>query len=162
MNEDSCNGCPPVPPEIVSWLSHVLASTNGICYAPSMGHQTPLIVTLDEIRNAKDLCPRSMGGWKILVINPSTILKVGPMVRMGEAEALCLVRERTSVPVPKVFNAYTIGGVGFLVMEKVPGIPLLQGFIQEWRQIDGPLFGSVDGGPCEDVFFKHSWVAKFR
>lgn len=138
------------------------------------------IVALDEIRNAKDLCPRSMGGCKILEINASTILKVGPMVRMGEAEALCLVRKRTSVPVPRVLNAYAIDDVGFLVMEKVPGITLeqcweglsgdarrsivrqLEGFIQEWRQTQGPLFGSVDGGPCEDVLFKHSWDAKFR
>ncbi|KAG2000942.1 hypothetical protein GB937_010668 [Aspergillus fischeri] len=29
----------------------------------------------------------------------------------------------------------------------------------EWRQIEGPLFGPVDGGPCEDVLFKHSWDA---
>ncbi|GIK05064.1 hypothetical protein Aspvir_009163 [Aspergillus viridinutans] len=180
MNEDSCNSRPPVPPEIVDWLSHVLSSVDNIRYAPSMRHQAPPIVTLDEIRNAKDLCPRSMGGCKILLINASTILKVGPMVRMGEAEALCLVRRRTSVPVPIVLNAYAIDEVGFLVMERIPGIPLvrcwkgltgdakrsivrqLQGFIQEWRQIDGPLFGSVDGGPCEDVFFKHSWDAKFR
>jgi hypothetical protein len=88
---------------------------------------------------------------------------------MGEAEALCLVRERTSVPVSKVLNAYAIDDVGFLVMERTPGITLeqcwksltgdakqsivrqLQGFIQEWRQIEGTLFGSVDGGPCEDV-----------
>lgn len=33
----------------------------------------------------------------------------------------------------------------------------LQGFIQGWRKIEGPCFGSIDGGPCEDVFFKHSW-----
>jgi hypothetical protein len=54
-----------------------------------------------------------MGGCKILVINASTILNVGPMVRMGEAEALCLVREWMSVPVPKVLNAYAIDDVGF-------------------------------------------------
>jgi hypothetical protein len=166
-----------VPPEIIDWLSHVLSSVDRIRYAPSMRHQAPPILTLDEIRDAKDLCPRSMGGCKILVIKASTILKVGPMVRMGEAEALCLVRERTSVPVPKVLNAYAIDDVGFLVMERTPGITLeqcwksltedakqsivrqLQGFIQEWRQIEGPLFGSVGGGPCEDVLFKHSWDA---
>lgn len=145
-----------------------------------MRQEAPQIVTLDEIRNAKDISPCSMGGCKILEINASTILKVGPMVRMGEAEALCLVRKRTSVPVPKVFNAYAIDDVGFLVMDKMPGTSLercweglygdakrsivrqLQGFIQEWRQIEGPLFESVDGGPCEDVFFKHSWDAKLR
>lgn len=27
------------------------------------------------------------------------------------------------------------------------------------RKIEGPLFGSVDGGTCEDVLFKHAWDA---
>lgn len=94
---------------------------------------------------------------------------------MGEAEAMCLVRKKTSVPVPRVFNAYTIGDIGFILMEKIPGVELeqcweglsreskesiakqLRGYIQEWRQIKGPFFGSVDGGPCEDIIFKHPW-----
>lgn len=73
-----------------------------------------------------------------------------------------------------------IEDIGFILMGKVPGIPLekcwedlpgdvkrsivqqLQGFIQEWRKIEGPCFGSIDGGPCEDVFFKHSWEPEPR
>lgn len=68
-----------------------------------------------------------------------------------------------------------IEDIGFIVMGIIPGTPLekcwedlsshakrsivqqLHGFIQEWRKIEGPYFGSVDGGPCEDVFFKHPW-----
>ena len=137
-------------------------------------------MTLEEIQNAKDLCPHSMGGCKILEINPSSILKVGPMVQMGEAEALCLLRKRTSVPVPEVFNAYTIADYGFILMSKIPGVTLekcwrnltrdsknsiirqLDSFIREWRQIEGPYFGSIDGGPCEDIIFQHSWDAKSR
>lgn len=144
-----------------------------------MRHQPP-IVTLEEIRAAKDLCPNNMGGCKILEINASTVLKVGPTIQMGEAEALCLMRKRTSVPVPEVFNAYTIAEFGFILMSKVPGVSLercwknltrdvrvsivqqLKGFIQEWRQIEGPFFGSIDGGPCEDVLFQHSWDAETR
>lgn len=140
----------------------------------------PPIVTWEEVQSAKDLCPHSMGGCKILEINPSTILKVGPVVHMGEAEALCLLRKRTSVPVPEVFNAYTIADYGFILMSKTPGVTLrqcwkdltldakssivrqLDGFIQQWRQIEGPLFGSIDGGPCEDVLFQHSWDATPR
>lgn len=57
-------------------------------------------------------------------MNASTILKVGPMVQMGEAEALCLLRKRTSVPVPEVLNAYTIGDVEFILMSKIPGVTL--------------------------------------
>ncbi|KAH8428510.1 uncharacterized protein LDX57_006209 [Aspergillus melleus] len=99
---------------------------------------------------------------------------------MGEAEALCLLRNKTSVPVPEVFNAYTIADIGFILMSKIPGISLgqcwkdltwddkssivrqLGGFIREWRQIEGPLFGSIDGGPCEDVLFQHPWDGEPR
>jgi len=86
----------------------------------------PPIVTWEEIQSAKDLCPHSMGGCKILEINPSTILKVGPVVHMGEAEALCLLRKRTSVPVPEVFNPYTIADYGFILMSKIAGVTLRQ------------------------------------
>lgn len=88
---------------------------------------------------------------------------------------MCLVRKHTSVPVPRVFNAYTVGNIGFILMEKMPGRQLdecweylsdsskgsianqLRGYVQEWRSIEGPFFGSVDGGPCMDVIFKHPW-----
>lgn len=124
------------------------------------------------------MCPHRINGCKILEINESTVLKVGYTVRMGEAEAMCLVRKMTSVPVPRVFNAYTIGDIGFILMEKVPGVALercwegldsdsrksiarqLQGYIQEWRKIEGSFLGSVDGGPCEDIIFKHPWEAE--
>ncbi|OJJ88480.1 uncharacterized protein ASPGLDRAFT_42052 [Aspergillus glaucus CBS 516.65] len=43
---------------------------------------------------------------------------------MGKAEALCLIRKRISVPLPQIFNAYMIEDIGFILMEKVPGIPL--------------------------------------
>jgi aminoglycoside phosphotransferase (APT) family kinase protein len=113
-----------------------------------------------------------------LEINESTILKVGYTVQMGEAEAMCLVRKTTSVPVPQVLNAYMIGDIGFILMEKIPGEPLdkcwahlsrdsmesitkqLHYYVQQWRKIEGTFLGSVDGGPCEDVIFKHPWEAK--
>lgn len=66
-----------------------------------------------------------------------------------------------------------IGDIGFILMEKIPGVPLskcwgdlpqssmetitaqLRDYIQQWRKIEGTFFGTVDGGPCEDVIFKH-------
>lgn len=67
-----------------------------------------------------------MGGCLLLETNESTILKVGPMAQMGEVEALRIMKKRTSVPVPEVFNAYTIAEIGFIVMSKIPGLPLNQ------------------------------------
>ncbi|KAI9375790.1 kinase-like protein [Aspergillus egyptiacus] len=179
MDKTSHSSDPPSKWDLLNYIPYLLSSNADIRFSPSMRHQPP-IVSLEDIRSAKDLCPHSMGGCKILEINASTILKVGPTVQMGEAEALCLLRKRTSVPVPEVFNAYTIADIGFILMSKVSGVTLEQcwkdlthdakgsivrqlgGFIQEWRQIQGPLFGSIDGGPCEDILFQHPWDSESR
>lgn len=60
-------------------------------------------------------------------------------------------------------------------MEKVPGVPLgvcwdalsqnvklsimkqLREYIKQWRKLEGPFFGTVDGGLCQDIIFKHPW-----
>lgn len=123
----------------------------------------------------REACPYSMGGCKILEINPPTILKVGYTVHMGEVDGLCLLRKGKLVPIPQIFTAYMIEDIGFILMVKVPGVALekswedlpkdakrsivqqLQCFIQEWRKTEEPCFGSIDGGQCEDIFFKHSW-----
>lgn len=103
------------------------------------------------------------------------VLKMGPVVSMDEAEAICLVAKSTSVPVPEVINAYTIEDIGFIVMKKISGISLakcwdnlnddsqyrimrqLRDYMAEWREIQGDFFGSVNGGPCDDIIFKHPW-----
>ncbi|KAL4915698.1 hypothetical protein BDW62DRAFT_219246 [Aspergillus aurantiobrunneus] len=140
-----------------------------------MQEQTRPILTSDEIRHAKDICPYRTSGRKHLENSESTVLKVGYEESMGEAEAMCLVRRPTPVPVPKVLNAYMIDDIGFILMEKVPGVSLAQGrghlsersrqsvirqlksFIHQWRNVEADFFGSVDGGPCDQVIFKHPW-----
>ncbi|KIW72716.1 hypothetical protein PV04_00892 [Phialophora macrospora] len=104
-----------------------------------------------------------MNGCKILEVDRSTISKVGYNATMGEAEAICLVKRMTSVPVPRVLIAYTIDDIGFILMEKVLGSTLesdlehlssdslkdLAGqpreYIHQWRKIEGSFLGGVDG-----------------
>jgi aminoglycoside phosphotransferase (APT) family kinase protein len=135
----------------------------------------PPIVTHQEIQNSRDLCPHRVSGCKILEINKSTILKVGLTVTMGEAEAMILVANSTSVPVPEVLNAYMIEDIGFILMRKIPGATVqacwedlsedsqqfildqLRGYIHGWRKIEGTFFGFVDQGPCQDTVFMHPW-----
>ncbi|KAJ5701220.1 protein kinase-like protein [Penicillium malachiteum] len=139
MGVDPRASNPPSKWDLLNYIPFLLSSHIAIRYPDSMRHQPP-IVTLEEIQNAKDLYPHIMGGCKILEINTSTVLKV-PMVQVGEAEALCLLRKRT-------FQEFYCPTAGKL--------------IQDWRQIEGPLFGSIDSGPCEDVLFQRSWDAKSR
>ncbi|GFF48036.1 LOW QUALITY PROTEIN: hypothetical protein IFM46972_08448 [Aspergillus udagawae] len=89
---------------------------------------------------------------------------------MGEAEAMILVRNSTSVPVPEVLNAYMIEDIGFILMRKISGtledlpedtqkviVDQLRGYMHEWRNIEGTFFGSIDQGPCQDTVFMHPW-----
>ncbi|RJE19912.1 Phosphotransferase enzyme family [Aspergillus sclerotialis] len=133
-----------------------------------MKDQARPVVTYEEILKGKDLCPHRISGHKLLEIGESMILKVGYGVLMGEAEAMCLVRGLTSTPVPKVLNAYMINDIGFILMERVPGVSLeecwehlpeasqksitkqLNAYIHQWRNIEASWEGeSYQYGPFQ-------------
>jgi hypothetical protein len=91
----------------------------------------------------------------------------------AEAAAMSLVRERTSIPVPRVLKSIKQPGedFGYIFMEHVDGEPLdqawsscdeaqrqnivaqLRGYFRELRQIRGQYIGSVDGSVCNDQIF---------
>lgn len=160
---------------VLEHQTRALKSGTEVIFAKSMGDNPPPIVSAEEIKATKDLYPDRIHGSKILQLSGSRILKVGRNVGMGEAEALCLVSEKTSVPVPQLHNAYTIGDVGYILMDLVQGIPLtdcwdrmsdeeqqsiveqLRMYVNELRSIEGEFIGAVDGGPCDEVLFKHPW-----
>ena len=92
---------------------------------------------------------------------------------MAEAATLSLVREKTSVPVPKVLDAYVHAESKhvYIVMDYIDGRPLdeewdsydesqkqsvhsqLKKHLDEIRQIPGTFVGSVDGSECRDPLF---------
>ena len=48
-------------------------------------------------------------GPRTIRIGPRTIIKWGINVDLAEADTMRFVAEHTSVPVPEVFNAWTLG-----------------------------------------------------
>lgn len=110
---------------------------------------------------------------QIYKIREDTVVKFGDVVRMAEAAAMRFVREKTSIPVPEDFDAYTQDGskYGCVVVEYIEGRQLdqvwetydetqkegivsqLRGHIHELRSISGTFVGSVDGTYCADQFF---------
>lgn len=92
---------------------------------------------------------------------------------MSEAATMRFIRERAMIPVPTVYNAYMDGdsGKGWIVMEFIPGdnlekvwdnytdtekesvISQLRGYLGKLRQTKGTFIGSVDGAPCNDLYF---------
>ncbi|CAG8948723.1 hypothetical protein HYFRA_00001844 [Hymenoscyphus fraxineus] len=117
-------------------------------------------------------CPHTnLGVWKVDAL---TVAKSGNATRMGEAAAMKLVRSKTSVPVPKVFNAYIVEETNdpCILMEFVEGdvlrdvwddmthdekasiVSQLKGFMDELRSIKGEFIGAVDETPCVDRIFE--------
>ncbi|KJR89219.1 uncharacterized protein SPSK_06474 [Sporothrix schenckii 1099-18] len=127
------------------------------------------IVSQEELKNAKRFGPFV----PVFQIDPETIVKTGQTVRSCEAETMKFVRDRTSIPVPQVYNAYTDDTTGHvrIVMEFVEGrnldrawetytdsekqsvVSQLRKYMDELRQITGSYIGSVDGSWCNDHYF---------
>jgi aminoglycoside phosphotransferase (APT) family kinase protein len=92
---------------------------------------------------------------------------------MSEAETIRFVRERTTIPIPQVHDAYVDDESGMvrIVMEFIEGenldsawnkytdaekesvISQLRGYMEELRQIKGSFIGSVDNSWCNDHYF---------
>ncbi|KAI1376222.1 phosphotransferase enzyme family protein [Hypoxylon crocopeplum] len=110
-----------------------------------------------------------------LLRDGKTISKSAVLTRMTEATTMEFVRSRTSIPIPKIYNAYRDKETGrvTILMERVEGENLdhawdgltgeekdsilsqLKGYFAELRQIEGSYIGSVDGNACEDQHFDY-------
>lgn len=98
-------------------------------------------------------------------------IKAGPFTTLAEAHAMQFVAQHTSIPVPKVYCAFTRKGRTYIVMSKVDGQMLGQGWVarseeskarilaqlkrmtEELRGItppEGVGVANVNGGPIYD------------
>ncbi|OGM50345.1 hypothetical protein ABOM_001079 [Aspergillus bombycis] len=159
----------------VQSLAKIMTDGSDIVFTDSLSEQNRTIVPIEQLKSAINIAPGRIRSTKILQISASTVLKVGRAVKMDEAEALLLVAAKTKVPVPKVYTAYTIGEIGFILMGKIEGKSLgsclddmprevlqriayqLKSYICEWRELSSSFLGSVNGGPCRDIIFRHPW-----
>lgn len=101
------------------------------------------------------------------------ILKYGSTVKVAEAECLRFIAQRTSIPVPHVFEFYEQHGNGYILMTELDGDPLgavwstmsddykekiilqLKGYVQQLQTIHGDFYGSLGESPSKDIFFQH-------
>jgi aminoglycoside phosphotransferase (APT) family kinase protein len=128
------------------------------------------IITKEEVAQSTELqrfsCAR-------LLSDGRTVVKTGSTIRMAEADTMRLVRQKTSIPVPEVYNTYIDAQSGHvcIVMEFVQGERLdhawpklseedknsiviqLAGFFKQLRQIKGSFIGAVDGSPLDEQLF---------
>ncbi|KAI9773305.1 MAG: hypothetical protein M1839_002165 [Geoglossum umbratile] len=152
-----------------SSLKDLMGSLNKMKSKGSAGSDGRIHYTRELLSHSDRLSPHS----PVYKIDEKIVVKFGDVVRMAEAAAMRLVREKTSIPVPEVFDAYIQdeGKNGVIVMEYIDGKPLdkewnsytkaqkdniisqLKGYVDELRTISGTYVGSVDGTYCGDQFF---------
>ncbi|TVY92151.1 hypothetical protein LAWI1_G004855 [Lachnellula willkommii] len=98
------------------------------------------------------------------------VIKYGAAVQLAEASTLRFLSKTTSVPVPKVYCAFTTGGVNYIMMEYIKGKPIgavwhdtsptkrsmilkqLKGHFNEMRSIPHPRAGAICGAPIGPLF----------
>lgn len=126
-------------------------------------------MTLGAIRILKRLRPR--GGLNVLMLTSGICVKYGKLVRLSEASTMRYISQHTSIPVPEVLCAFTRSGCTYIVMERIRGEIIGNGWvhrdeeskakllsqlsekIQEMRQLQPPegiSVASVDGGSLFD------------
>ena len=138
-----------------------------------MGDSTPPIISQEELHASRYLRPEHRG-CGLLKISEGIVIKYGEYISMSEAETMHLLSFKApTVPIPRLRNAYSIAGVGYIAMDYIEGRTLfecwstmteeeqkrvvyqLRQHISEWRRIEGDYFGSVDKGPCKERLFSH-------
>ncbi|KAL2830776.1 hypothetical protein BDW59DRAFT_177561 [Aspergillus cavernicola] len=124
-----------------------------------MGHAPESVFNdFDQLKASLDLTPRRKSGRKILQISESTILKVCWRVNIYEAETLIFLATKTKVPVPEVLSEMLVSYIETMSAEELHVISCqLKSYVMEWRTLGSSFLGAVDGGPCEDIIFKHPW-----
>jgi tRNA A-37 threonylcarbamoyl transferase component Bud32 len=63
----------------------------------------------------------SNGSRKVLRIGANVVVKFGPKVILAEAEAVMYIRNNTTIPVPKILDAYSKDGSNYIIMEYLDG-----------------------------------------
>lgn len=110
---------------------------------------------------------------RVIFVSPKCCIKSTPFTRLAEASAMQFVAQHTSVPVPKVYSAFERDGRAYIIMERIDGENLAEGWsrrsdeskariLEQLRAIVGELRGirrpagggvgvaNVDGGPIFD------------
>jgi hypothetical protein len=119
--------------------------------------------TIDAPGGAIDLYPNKIGPRILHLPDKNQILKVGPSVKMSEAEVMRFVALQTSVPVPQVLESYVRHGHGYILMSKVHGEPVAdvwKDFTPEQRVsvIDQLRDYTVQLGALRGTFLVHSGI----
>jgi hypothetical protein len=119
------------------------------------------VITKDELENGTQLAVDTAPNiYRI----ENFVVKTGDATRLAEAVTMKVIRKKTTIPVPKIYNAYVDDetGHGTIIMdvwdklnpeERSSIVEQLRGYMEQLRSIQGSFIGSIDGSYCEDQLF---------
>jgi tRNA A-37 threonylcarbamoyl transferase component Bud32 len=127
------------------------------------------ILVLGAVKLCRKL-PRRRAG-SVCFVSAKICIKVCSGGHLSEASTMRFVARNTSIPVPKVYCAFTYNGATYIAMERIKGDMLAKGWVkrspgskatllaqlrvmvEELRRIPSPResVSNVDGGPIHDV-----------
>lgn len=151
-----------------------MSSETGTAYCTARPEQinastSQRYLTLLAIKLLKRFRPRK---GTVLFLSKNICVKYGALVNLNEATTIQFVAKHTSVPVPRVYCAFATSERSYIVMERVHGEPVGQGWLNrseesrrkildqlkdmvgEIRRIKPPTgtgVAHVDGGPLFDL-----------
>lgn len=120
---------------------------------------------------------------RVLLLTPNLIVKYGSPNIYSEARAIEFIAQSTSVPVPQIITDFVYDGIPYILMERCPGVPLLniipdmpletrqrvfaklREYMDEIRALTPPQpgkVGSADYGPLDDYRLHDSAIGPFE
>lgn len=131
-------------------------------------------LTLAVVKLANQKCNRKLfADCRGVTLCFNFCIESGSLVTLAEAHALRFVATQTSIPVPKVYHAFTYHGKAYILMERIRGVNVaqrwrslsdqskslifsqLKSMIEELRSVPYPSNGvsNLEGGPLHDFRF---------
>ncbi|CAG8414891.1 unnamed protein product [Penicillium salamii] len=83
--------------------------------------------TLLAIKILKRIRPRE---GSVLMLTDRLCVKYGQRVHLSEASTMQFISQHTSIPIPKVFCAFTLSGCTCIVMERIKGDIIGNGWVR--------------------------------
>ncbi|KAL1889987.1 hypothetical protein Sste5346_008566 [Sporothrix stenoceras] len=67
--------------------------------------------------------------WGVFYISSTLCVRCCERTRLNEARAMQLVRQHTAIPAPKIYCSFEHKGLVYILMERMPGKPLANGWV---------------------------------
>ncbi|KAI0410623.1 kinase-like protein [Xylaria grammica] len=80
-----------------------------------------------------------------VLLGPNVCIKTGPFTTLAEAHVLRFVAAHTSIPVPRVYCAFSHRGRVYIVMERIDGVNVGRGWVRRSEESQRAILAQLRG-----------------